>query len=60
MWRTRLGIAYPHAWEAPPQVQVLVATWGLAHGGYWGCLRGVPRSTFPHWTRPWLEWPMAV
>jgi hypothetical protein len=36
-------------------VQVLVANWGLAHGGYWGCLRNVPRSSWPRWTPPWLD-----
>ncbi len=29
---------FPHAWMAPPQVQVLVAAYGLRRGGYWGCL----------------------
>jgi hypothetical protein len=29
---------YPHAWMAPPHVQVEVAAYGLRHGGYWGCL----------------------
>jgi len=30
---------YPHAWMAPPLVQVRVAAYGLRHGGSWGCLR---------------------
>jgi len=54
MWSERLGISYRHAWQAPPSVQVLVASWGLAHGGYWGCLRGVPREQFPQWKPPWI------
>ena len=29
---------YPHAWMAPPPVQVKVAAYGLRRGGYWGCL----------------------
>jgi hypothetical protein len=29
---------YPHAWMAPPVVQVKVAVYGLRRGGYWGCL----------------------
>ena len=29
---------YPHAWMAPPVVQVKVAAYGLRRGGYWGCL----------------------
>src|SRR5262245_22271128 len=29
---------YPHAWMAPPPVQVKVASYGLQRGGYWGCL----------------------
>jgi hypothetical protein len=29
---------FPHAWMAPPQVQVRVAAYGLRRGGYWGCL----------------------
>jgi hypothetical protein len=57
LWRQQLGIAFRHAWQAPPAVQVQVAAWGLAHGGSWGCLRNVPRSSYPRWTpppRPWL------
>jgi hypothetical protein len=53
-WSESLGIRYEHAWQAPPAVQVLVASWGLAHGGYWGCLRGVPREEFPTWSPPRL------
>jgi Transglycosylase-like domain len=56
-WREQLGVRYVHAWQAPPSVQVEVAAWGLAHGGYWGCLRNVPRSRYPRWTpapHPWL------
>jgi hypothetical protein len=29
---------FPHAWMAPPPVQVRVAAYGLRRGGYWGCL----------------------
>jgi hypothetical protein len=29
---------FPHAWMAPPPVQVRVAAYGLHRGGYWGCL----------------------
>jgi hypothetical protein len=29
---------YPHAWMAPPAIQVEVAAYGLRRGGYWGCL----------------------
>jgi hypothetical protein len=29
---------YPHAWMAPPRVQVKVAAYGLERGGSWGCL----------------------
>jgi hypothetical protein len=61
IWSEQLGIRYRHAWQAPPPVQVLVASWGLAHGGNWGCLRSVPRDRFPVWTPPWLDvaWPPA-
>jgi hypothetical protein len=57
MWRRQIGVSYVHAWQAPPAIQVRVAAWGLAHGGYWGCLRNVPRSRYPDWTppRPWLN-----
>jgi hypothetical protein len=44
MWRKHVGVRYLHAWQAPPAVQVRVAAWGLAHGGYWGCLRRVSRG----------------
>ena len=54
MWRRQLGLPYRHAWQAPPAAQVLVASWGLAHGGYWGCLRHVPRSSYPAWRPGWL------
>ena len=30
---------YPHAYLAPPPVQVRVAEYGFARGGYWGCNR---------------------
>jgi hypothetical protein len=30
---------YPHAWMAPPRVQVRVGAYGLRRGGSWGCLR---------------------
>jgi len=29
---------FPHAWMAPPPVQVRVAAYGLRLGGNWGCL----------------------
>ncbi len=29
---------YPHAWMAPPRIQVRVGAYGLRRGGYWGCL----------------------
>lgn len=53
-----LGVAYRFAWQAPPAIQVEVAAWGLAHGGYWGCLRDVPVSSYPRLTHDWLniEW----
>jgi len=38
LWRTQIHVRYAHAWQAPPIVQAQVATWGLEHGGYWGCL----------------------
>ena len=39
-WARELRVLaeYPHAWMAPPEVQVRVAAYGLTHGGYWGCL----------------------
>ena len=51
--------SFAHAYQAPPEVQVAVASWGLVHGGYWGCLRHVPRSTFPQRTslHLWLAAP---
>jgi hypothetical protein len=58
VWRRQLGLSFRHAWQAPPAIQVEVAAWGLAHGGYWGCLRNVPRSSYPRWTpppRPWIR-----
>lgn len=41
-WATKLGLArrYPHAYDAPPMVQVRVGRYGLSIGGYWGCLHG--------------------
>jgi hypothetical protein len=62
-WRVQVGVPYVHAWQAPPSVQIRVAAWGLAHGGYWGCLRNVPRSSYPSWTSPpgpWLALPRLV
>ena len=56
LWRVQVGVPYAHAWQAPPSVQVRVASWGLAHGGYWGCLRHVPRSSYPQWTPPPAPW----
>ena len=43
LWAGELGLVrrYPHAYLAPPVVQVLVAEYGLAHGGYWGCTRRI-------------------
>jgi hypothetical protein len=59
LWRQQLGVSFAHAWQAPPALQVYVASWGLAHGGDWGCLRGVPRSSYPPLTPPrlWLAAP---
>jgi hypothetical protein len=42
-WRLWAGAVhvlgeFPHAWMAPPRVQVRVAAYGLRRGGYWGCL----------------------
>ena len=57
-WREQLGVPFRFAWQAPAAVQVRVAAFGLAHGGYWGCLRGVPESSYPRWSPRWidLEW----
>ena len=63
LWRQQLGVSFVHAWQAPPEVQVTVAAWGLAHGGYWGCLRNVPRSEYPspaEVPRLWLAAPRLV
>jgi hypothetical protein len=40
-WARALGLSarYPHAWMAPPLVQMRVAQYGLGLGGYWGCLQ---------------------
>lgn len=40
LWAGQLGLLarYPHAYVAPPTVQIVVAQYGLEHGGYWGCL----------------------
>jgi hypothetical protein len=40
-WARELGLLarYPHAYLAPPRVQIRVAEYGRrVHGGYWGCL----------------------
>lgn len=41
LWAGHLGLTgrYPHAYDAPPLVQVRVARYGLSVGGSWGCLR---------------------
>jgi len=41
LWAGELGLLplYPHAYLAPPGVQVRVAEYGFARGGYWGCNR---------------------
>jgi hypothetical protein len=41
LWAGDLGLLplYPHAYLAPPGVQVRVAEYGFARGGYWGCNR---------------------
>ena len=41
LWAGELGLLrlYPHAYLAPPPVQVRVAQYGFARGGYWGCNR---------------------
>ena len=43
LWAGQLHIlrSYPHAFDAPPKVQVRVAEYGWERGGYWGCLRGI-------------------
>ena len=43
-WASHLGLRsrFPHAYDAPPMVQVLVARYGLSTGGYWGCLHTHP------------------
>jgi hypothetical protein len=46
VWRQQVGVSYVHAYQAPPAVQVRVAAWGLAHGGYWGCLRHMQQSNY--------------
>lgn len=40
LWAGQLGIAgrYPHAWMAPPLVQIAVAEYGYQHRGYWGTI----------------------
>ncbi len=41
LWAGELGLItlYPHAYEAPPLVQIRVADYGWrAHNGYWGCM----------------------
>jgi hypothetical protein len=43
-WATELGLIrkYPHAYDAPANVQILVADHGYRrHRGYWGCFRTV-------------------
>ena len=46
LWAGELGLSrlYPHAYLAPPPIQVRVAEYGLAHGGYWGCNRRLPSA----------------
>jgi hypothetical protein len=41
LWAEAVGVLddYPHAWMAPPRVQVQVGAYGLRRGGSWGCLR---------------------
>lgn len=43
-WAGAVGVVrqFPHAYVAPPAVQVRVARYGLARGGYWGCLHQHP------------------
>lgn len=43
-WAQHVGVLarYPHAYLAPPMVQVRVGRYGLAHRGYWGCLHSHP------------------
>lgn len=40
-WARSLGVLaqYPHAYQAPPRVQMVVAEYGYRRGGYWGCIR---------------------
>ena len=39
LWAGELGLLklYPHAYDAPPLVQMRVAQYGVAHGARWGC-----------------------
>jgi hypothetical protein len=62
LWRERVGISFEPAYQAPPELQVVVAAWGLAHGGNWGCLRHVPTSSFPLEEAPhlWLAAPRFI
>ena len=41
LWAGALGLVsrFPHAYDAPPMVQMRVAEYGLDRGGYWGCLQ---------------------
>ena len=43
-WAGAVGVLhrYPHAYLAPARVQVRVGRYGLARGGYWGCLEQHP------------------
>lgn len=43
LWAKAVGVyrQYPHAFLAPPLIQIKVAKYGFAHGGYWGCIREV-------------------
>lgn len=40
LWASQLGLywRWPHAYDAPPIVQILVAEYGRQHGGYWGAI----------------------
>jgi Transglycosylase-like domain len=44
LWAGTLGLLdlYPHAYDAPPLVQIRVAEYGLTEqNGYWGCMKYV-------------------
>lgn len=48
-WSRELGLSgrYPHAYMAPPLVQMAVAEYGWRNGGYWGTIE--PHGTCAGW-----------